>query len=311
MRVKGIIGVICGGDSLEREVSLISGRRVAAALEGLSYKVCRIEIENLDDLVPAMAGISVAFICLHGGSGEDGTVQTLLDVMEIAYTGSGGLASALAMDKPRSRAILRSKGLDTPDGLTYRGEELGHFCSQVITELDLPVVLKPADQGSSIGIRIADNRQGLLEAAEELISTHGSLLVEDYIPGRDLTVGVISKNGTEIALPVVEPRSKNRFYDYEAKYTVGKTDFFVPALLDEETTKAVKEAGLAAHQALGCRGFSRVDLRLSEEGVPLVLEVNTIPGMTPTSDLPQSAAVVGISFSELVDIMLQTAFTEV
>jgi len=311
VRVKGEIGVICGGDSLEREVSLISGQRVAAALEELSYKVRRIEIESLDDLVPAMAGINVAFICLHGGSGEDGTVQTLLDVMEIPYTGSGGLASALAMDKPRSRAVLRSKGLDTPDGLTYRGEELGHFCSQVMTELDLPVVLKPADQGSSIGIRIADAEQELLEAAEELILSHGSLLVEDYIPGRDLTVGVISKNGTEMALPVVEPRAKNRFYDYEAKYTVGKTDFFVPAPLDDEMTKAVEEAGLAAHQALGCRGFSRVDLRLSEEGVPLVLEVNTIPGMTPTSDLPQSAAVVGISFSELVEIMLHTAFTEV
>jgi D-alanine-D-alanine ligase len=311
VRVKGKIGVIYGGDSLEREVSLVSGQRVAAALEDLSYKVRRIEMESLDDLVPAMVGISIAFICLHGGSGEDGTVQTLLDVMEIPYTGSGGLASALAMNKPRSRAVLRSMGIKTPAGLTYKGGELGYFCSQVITELDLPVVLKPADQGSSVGIRIADTKQELLEAAGELISSHGSLLVEDYVPGRDLTVGIISKNGKEVALPVVEPRPKNRFYDYEAKYTEGRTDFLVPAPLDEATIKMVKQAGLAAHQALGCRGFSRVDLRLSKEGVPLVLEVNTIPGMTPTSDLPQSAAVVGISFSELVDIMLQTAFTEV
>ncbi len=307
MNVK-TIAVIAGGDSAEREVSIASGRRVAAALRELGYTADYVEIADLDGIVPGIRGAEAVFNCLHGGAGENGTVQLLLEAMEVPYPGSGPLASALAMDKPRAREAFVGKGLAVPDGLLYQGGEIDDFCDRVVETIPFPLVLKPRDQGSSVGVRIVQDDEELRAQAAEIIGRFGSLLVERYIEGRDLTVGILEIDGEAEPLPIVEMRPKRDFYDYTAKYTPGMTEFLVPAPLPEGVTARAQEAALTAHRALGCRGFSRVDLRLSPEGTPYVLEVNTIPGMTETSDLPQAAEAAGITFAELVEHMLTSAF---
>lgn len=307
VRNLGIIGVIAGGDSPERAVSLVSGEQVHAALMQLGAQARIVQINNLDDLVPRLRGIDVVFNCLHGGSGEDGTVQLLFEVLGIPYAGSGPLASALSMDKPRSKTVLAAKGVVVPRGQVYQKGSLEEFLETACATLGLPLVLKPWDQGSSVGVQIIDEDSELVAAASQTLSQFGSLFVEEYIRGRELTAGILLIDGEERALPLVEMRPKNRYFDYEAKYTKGMTEFLVPAPLPEETTRRVQDAALTAHRILGCRGFSRVDLRLRDDGVSYVLEVNTLPGMTPTSDLPQAAAADGIDFPRLVEVMLQTA----
>jgi len=307
----GTIGVIAGGDSPERAVSLVSGKQVHVALKQLGAQARIVQINNLDDLVPGLRGIGIVFNCLHGGSGEDGTVQLLFEVLGIPYAGSGPLASALSMDKPRSKTVLAAKGVVVPRGQVYQKGSLEEFLETACDTLGLPLVLKPWDQGSSVGVQIIDKDSELVAAASATLSQFGSLFVEEYIRGRELTAGILLINGEERALPLVEMRPKNRYFDYEAKYTKGMTEFLVPAPLPAKTTQQVQKVALAAHRILGCRGFSRVDLRLGEDDIPYVLEVNTLPGMTPTSDLPQAAAADGIEFPQLVKAMLQTAYKEV
>ncbi len=302
------IAVLAGGDSSEREVSIASGRRVAEALNRLGYTTNYVEIADLNGIVSGIRGAEAVFNCLHGGAGENGTVQLLLDAMEIPYPGSGPLASAIAMDKPRAREAFVGRGLTVPEGILYQGEELVDFCGRVAEAIPFPLVLKPRDQGSSVGVRIVQNDEELREQAAVIVEKFGSLLVERYIEGRDLTVGILEIDGEARPLPIVEMRPKRAFYDYTAKYTPGMTEFLVPAPLADELTERVQQAALTAHRALGCRGFSRVDLRLNDDGTPYVLEVNTIPGMTETSDLPQAAAAAGIPFTELVEHMLKSAF---
>ncbi len=307
---RATIGVIAGGDSAEREVSLVSGRQVCAALEGAGYRTRSVEIQSLDDLVPQLRGLTVAFNCLHGGSGENGTVQLLFEVVGLPYVGSGPRASALAMDKLRSKAIFLAKGLAVPKWLPYSGQEIDSFCTQAARELGLPLVLKPCDQGSSLGVRIVTEERELAPAASSILAQFGSVFAEEFIPGRELTVSILLQDGEETALPVVELRPQHPFYDYEAKYTEGLTQHIVPAILDPQTTRRVQQAGMTAHRALGCYGFSRVDLRLGEDGVPYVLEANTLPGITPTSNLPAAAAAAGVSFVRLLELMLETANKE-
>jgi len=303
--------VIAGGDSPERAVSLVSGEQVHAALETLGAQVEMVRIDTLDDLVLGLRDIDVVFNCLHGGRGEDGTVQLLLEVLGIPYAGSGPLASALAMDKPRSKAVLASRGVVVPRWQVYQKGSLEEFLETARATLEMPLVLKPWGEGSSVGVRIIDEESQLAQAASATLSQFGSLFVEEYIRGRELTAGILLIDGEERALPLVEMRPKNRYYDYEAKYTEGMTEFLVPAPLPAQTTHRAQEAALAAHRILGCRGFSRVDLLLRDDGTPYVLEVNTLPGMTPTSDLPQAAAADGIDFPQLVEAMLMTAYKEV
>ncbi len=310
MTVRGTIGVIAGGDSPERAVSLASGERVYAALAEGGHPARWVKIESLDDLVPGLRGADVIFNCLHGGSGEDGTVQLLFEVLSLPYIGSGPQASALAMDKPRAKGFFLSKGLMVPKWHVYAGGGIEAFCEEVVGGLGLPIVLKPCNQGSSLGVAILDREADLVPVASSILSEFCSLCAEEYIPGREVTVSILLQDGQEKALPVVELRPKRRFYDYEAKYTEGATDRVAPALLEPETTRRVQEAGLAAHRALGCYGFSRVDMRLSEDGVPYILEVNTLPGITPTSNLPAAAAAAGIPFLRLLEIMLESAFKE-
>lgn len=301
------IGVLAGGDSPEREISFISGEHVSAALNQRGYDTVLIEIDNLDDLVPSLAGVDIAFNCLHGGSGENGTVQLLLEVLDLPYPGSGPQASALCMDKPRAKEILSRQGIPIPRGTIYKGEDIEALCAATLVDYGLPLVCKPCNQGSSLGVRIVEREPDLVKAGSEILSKFGSLLIEEYIPGRELTAGILLLHGKERILPLVEVEPKSGFFDYTAKYSEGMSEFLVPAPLDRETTHLVQEVSLAAHQALSCSGFSRVDLRLDEEGRPFVLEVNTLPGMTPMSDLPRAAAAARITFPGLVEIMLETA----
>lgn len=302
------IGVLAGGDSPEREISFISGEHVSAALNQRGYDTVLIEIDRLDDLVHSLAGVDIAFNCLHGGAGEDGTVQLLFEVLDLPYPGSGPQASALCMDKPRAKEILSRQGIPVPRGTIYKGEDIEALCTTTSVDYGLPLVCKPCNQGSSLGVRIVEREPDLVKAGSEILSKFGSLLIEEYILGRELTAGILLLHGKERVLPLVEVEPKSGFFDYTAKYSEGMSEFLVPAPLDRETTHRVQEVSLAAHKALGCSGFSRVDLRLDEEGNPFVLEVNTLPGMTSMSDLPRAAAAARITFPELVESMLKTAF---
>ncbi|MCI2426778.1 D-alanine--D-alanine ligase [Candidatus Acetothermia bacterium] len=304
---KATIGVLFGGDSAEREISCRSGNAVFAALQASGYRARAIKIASCNDLVPGLRGIDIAFIALHGGSGENGEVQRLLDVMDIPYTGSPAQAHALAIDKVRTKAIFHAAGIPTPRYCVYTNGDLECWSEMIITELNLPIVLKPHDQGSSIGVKLVERADEIRIAATDILREFGSLFAEEQIIGRELTVGILSLAGKDTALPVLEIHPKNKFYSYDAKYTPGKAEFLIPAPLPSPLTEYVQRVSLKAHNILGCSGFSRIDLRLAEDGTPYVLEVNTIPGMTHRSNLPQAALAAGIDYIQLVEMMLATA----
>jgi D-alanine-D-alanine ligase len=305
--VQQMIGVLAGGDSPEREVSLLSGRGVFDALQRRGHSARFVEIDTLDDLVSGLRGIDIAFNCLHGGSGEDGTVALLLDVMGIPTIGSGPPACARAMDKAQAKALFRSKDIPTPAGVSADAESLAAKLQEAVDTLAFPMILKPQNGGSTISVHRVETDAHLLPAAQAILADFDAVLIEPYIAGRELTVGILLIEGEEIPLPVIEIRFPGDLFDYEAKYTNGQAEFLAPAPLTSEVAKHVQDIALRAHQALDCYGFSRVDLRLGENGTPYVLEVNTLPGMTPLSDLPRAAAVAGIEYDDLVEIMLATA----
>ncbi len=305
--MKRTIGVLAGGDSPEREVSLLSGKGVFDALQRRGHSVRFVEIDTLDDLVPGLNGVDVAFNCLHGGSGEDGIVRMLLDVMGIPSIGSGPLACSRAMDKTQAKALFRSKDIPTPAGVSVDTESLEVKLREAVDTLTFPMILKPQNGGSTIAVHRVEAEADLLPTAQSILAEFDSVLIEPFISGRELTVGILRVEGEEIALPVIEIRFPGDLFDYGAKYTAGQAEFLAPAPLPLDVAERVQALSLQAHQALDCYGFSRVDSRLGEDGVPYVLEVNTLPGMTPISDLPRAAAVNGIEYDELVEIMLSTA----
>ncbi|MCX6092084.1 MAG: ATP-grasp domain-containing protein, partial [Candidatus Bipolaricaulota bacterium] len=220
------------------------------------------------------------------------------------------LASFCAMDKGETKSLLVQKRISTPTGLVYIHHDLERFLADVRQQLTFPLVAKPTNSGSTLGVHIVQDAEGLERAARSIVAEFGTLLVETFIAGRELTVGILWIDGRHIALPIVEVRSPGGFFDYEAKYTDGIAEFLTPAPLDAATTEVVQSAALRAHEALGCYGFSRVDVRLSDDGAPYVLEVNSLPGMTPMSDLPRSAQAAGIGYEGLVVRMLATADKE-
>ena len=292
------VGVICGGFSGERAVSLRSGRNISDALRRKGYDVKEIDpaVDNLLDM-----GIDVAFIALHGPIGEDGTIQALLDHIHIPYTGSGVTASVIGMNKLISKWAFVHHHIPTA-------------AFQVISpdvplelKLPLPVIVKPVSEGSSLGVEIVDALDQFESVARAATSKYGVCLVEEMIVGKEITVSVIEQSGTLVVLPILELRPKNRFYDYDAKYTDGKTEFVLPAELSDETTATAKALGLKVHQALGCRGMSRTDMIIDANKGPVVLEINTIPGMTDLSDLPAQARCAGLSFDDVVEGMLSSA----
>jgi len=294
------IAVLMGGLSAEREVSLRTGGAIAAALRQAGFRITEIDAGN--DLPERLreAGAEVAFIALHGRFGEDGTVQGMLEVMGIPYTGSGVLASSLAMDKVASKRILLQHELPTPAFATLRrGEDPGDLIARC---RHFPLVVKPSREGSTIGISIVREPAGLPAALDEAFRYDREVLVEDYIPGKELTVGVLDGE----PLPIIEIVPQGGFYDYQAKYTVGKTEYLLPAALDGAVYERLQQAAVAAFRALNCSGAARVDFRLKDKEF-FCLEVNTIPGMTETSLLPKAAARAGIDFGTLVQRILAGA----
>lgn len=300
--------MLCGGKSRERDVSLRSGKRVYESLKKQGYNAVLIDAK--EDLIQQLKKqkVKIVFIALHGRFGEDGTVQGLLELYDIPYTGSGVLASALGMHKVAAKRIFQAKGIPTPNFFEIdASSDIGKEAERIQRVFPYPMVLKPVSEGSSLGVTIVkegDNLEGILKAAVE---EYKDVFVEEYVKGREVTVGILG----EEALPILELVPKTKFYDYKAKYTAGLTDFILPARLSPPLYKRTQEVALQAHRALGCRGFSRVDIIVGEDDhVPYVHEVNTIPGLTDLSDLPAEAAKAGISFDELVIRILNSALPE-
>ncbi len=287
------VAVLKGGPSSEREVSLRSGAAVAGGLREAGYEVVEVDVTQARLKLPA--GIEAAFIALHGAYGEDGGVQADLEKCGVPYVGSGPRSSLVAFDKRLTKAAFDAAGVATP-----AWEVLSDPAART---LPLPVVLKPPCQGSSIGIHRVFRHAEWAAAFTDAVRYDGEVLVEDYLPGRELTVGIL---GGE-ALPAVEIRAPRGYYDYVSKYTKGRTCYLVPAPLTGLETRRARALGLAAFRALDCAGFGRTDIRLDSRGRMGVLEVNTIPGFTETSLLPKAAAAAGYSFAELCDRIMRSA----
>ena len=292
MKGKRTIGVLAGGDSPERDISLVSGSHVHRALIENGHDARLISIDSLDDLVPKLGGIDVVLNCLHGGSGEDGTVQLLLDVMGIPYTGSGAQACFRAMEKPRSRAIFATQGIPIPEGLSYESGDLEPFLEKALDTLGLPMVIKPGNAGSTVAVHFLDDPDQLHATADSILAAFPSLVVEEYIEGREITVGVLRQDDADAALPVIEIRVPGRLFDYEAKYTDGVAKFLTPAPLDAETAERLQEVSLRAHEVLGCTGYSRVDLRLNNKRViEALIGAGAFDGLGPRAALTQGVEV--------------------
>ncbi len=287
------VGVLMGGLSEERGISLKTGRAVLNALLQKGFDAVAIDAGRDVALRIGQEGVQVAFIALHGRFGEDGCMQGVLEIMGIPYTGSGVTASALAMDKRASKKCFLFHGVSTPKSADISG-------GARMSALKLPLIVKPASQGSAIGVSIVRKKKELKTAVEKAALFKGGVLAEEFIIGRELTVSIL--DGT--CLPIIEIRPKEGFYDYNAKYTKGLTDFVVPARLGKGVERAVRKEALGAYNALGCSGAARVDVMLSRDERPYVLEVNTIPGLTELSLFPKAGAAAGMDYPALVVKML-------
>jgi len=304
------VAVLKGGRSLERQVSLRSGARVQDALERLGHQVVAIDagpdlIQRLRDASP-----EVAFVAMHGRDGEDGTIQELLEILGIPYTGSGVLACVRAMDKVLAKHLMLEAGIPTPEFFAFNEtafRELGaaDALQAIEDRLDFPIVVKPAGQGSALGIKFAGTAGDVPGALVAAFSYDDKVLLERHVPGRDLAVSILDGE----PLPVVEavPQSED-FYDFESRYEIGRTSFVCPADLPGDASERAHELARRTYRLLGCYGFARVDLMLDEAEALFVLEANPIPGLTETSLLPQAAEAARIGFDELVGRILELAF---
>ena len=328
------ITVLMGGTSSERNVSLASGIRIVQALRGNGHKVIALDpargviseaeqrelatgkvgteppsLEALSKFaegtfLPNLTSMKeikdadVAFLALHGGQGEDGTIQALLDMAHVKYTGSGHLSSALAMDKDLSKKLFRVADVKTADWLMAPATT-----EQIEGMLGLPVIVKPSKQGSTVGLTLVKKRSDLPGAIEEALKYDDEVMIERFVPGRELTVGVLG----DVALPVGEIISKHEIYDYECKYTAGMATEEFPAKISPEATERVQKQALAAFKSLKLKGYARIDFRLTTEGEFYCLEANTLPGMTELSLIPQGAAAMGIGFPELCERIVKLA----
>lgn len=339
------ITVLLGGTSSERDVSLASGLRIAAALRTRGHEVTAIdtargalsegqerallaggimgtlppEQEALAQMaaqtlpatvraIPVKADTDVVFLGLHGGQGEDGTIQALLDLTGVPYTGSGHLASALAMDKDLSKRLFREAGVPTPDWRLLRESDREALrtlapAASVVGELGLPLIVKPSKQGSTVGLTLVKTPGALHPAIDEAFRYDDEVMLERFVPGRELTVGVLG----DMPLPVGEIIPRHEIYDYECKYTAGMAEEIFPAHITEEQQRSAQDLALRAFRALKLSGCARIDFRMTNEGTLYCLEANTLPGMTELSLIPQAAAAAGISFPELCERIVRLA----
>ncbi|MBI3539320.1 MAG: D-alanine--D-alanine ligase [Candidatus Eisenbacteria bacterium] len=330
------VAVLMGGTSSEREISLRTGRGMAQAVRRLGHDVLAVDAANGRLLPPgdeeraapleavevagpaalvkadALRAADVILIALHGGAGENGTLQALLDLAGKAYTGSGVMASAVAMNKAMSKRLFVAADVPTPAWVLMQTEDEAARrlrrgeVAPAIAALGWPLVAKPNEEGSTVGLTIVA-KPADLPAAFDLAAKFGhEVLLEAFIAGRELTVAVMGDQ----PLPIVEIRPKSGFYDYESKYTAGRSEYFCPADLPDATTREVQRLGVRAAEALDCRGVTRTDFRLDDAGIAWCLEVNTIPGMTPTSLVPMAAKAAGMTYEQVVQRMLDLALEE-
>lgn len=306
------VAVLRGGHSMERDVSLTTGRRVAHALERLGHEVHPLDVEEAT--TGALMGLApdAAFVCLHGKGGEDGTVQVLLETLGIPYTGSGPLSSIRCMDKDYAKRMMHSSGVPTPPFRTFLRKamhEMGAAAALDVAAEDLgyPLAVKPAREGSGLGLTKVDGPDALLEAVYEAFGYDGKIILEKWVSGAEIAVPIIEPVGEPArVLNLVEIRPRGGAYNFEAKYTPGATDFAIPAEIPPEIARLVAETALDTYSTLCCSGFARVDTILVD-GVLWVLDVKTIPGFTETSTLPLAAEAAGISFERLVETILESA----
>ncbi|NIK79755.1 D-alanine-D-alanine ligase [Paenibacillus castaneae] len=296
------VGVIMGGISSEREVSLMTGKEMIANLDREKYELYPIEINSKDELVEKVKNMDVALLALHGKYGEDGTIQGALETVGVPYTGCGVLSSSLSMDKNISKKLFRNEGIDTPDWIHLSSAD--ELCMEEVERLGYPVIVKPNSGGSSIGIQIIKNKETLIPVLHETFQWDDEVLIEQYIRGEEITCSIL--NGK--LLPIITIRSQSEFFDYSSKYDDGGADEQV-IQLPTDIFERVRDSALGCYKTLKCSIYARIDMIL-KDGIPYVMEVNTLPGLTKNSLLPKSAKAAGISFSQLLDSIIEYSLNE-
>lgn len=301
--------VLMGGISTEREISLKSGAAVAKALQEAGYTVETLDINQNNVSEIAKINPDVCYLALHGKFGEDGCIQGMLEWMGIPYTGPGVSASAICMDKALTKKILIQSGIPTPKSLEYTKEECKDtekIKNELIAELGIPVVLKSPCQGSSIGVVIVRDEGSVVDAVEEVFKYGDIMLAEQFVSGVEISVPVVGNENPEV-YPIIEIVPACEFYDFESKYTPGMSEHIIPARISDKATEKVNKIAKEAYEKTGCRGVSRIDFIVDENDNPYVIEINTIPGMTETSLVPDSARYIGVEFPQLVDRIVKLA----
>ncbi len=313
--MKKNIAVLMGGRSLEREISIKSGQRISNALRKLNYNVTKLDVDDqiADNLNSSK--IDLAYIALHGKDGEDGTIQEILEVLNIPYTGPGVYPNILSFDKIISKQIFITEGIPTPpfyflNASSFRELGASKLLPFIVKKLGLPLVIKPSAQGTALGIKVVEKEEDLPEAIISALGYSKKVILEKYIKGNELAVSILGEDNPEI-LPIVEIVPKKNFFDFESRVKIGETDYFVPARISRSAEKKVKDTAMAVHNALKCTRLSRVDIIFeANEEIPYVLELNTSPGMTDTSLLPMSAKEAGITFEELVQKIVRLSLED-
>ena len=306
------VGVLCGGKSIEREISLKSGEAVFKALKTKGYNAVKIDPADYDFIERIkLENIDVAFIALHGKYGEDGTVQGFFEILGIPYTGSKVLASAVAMNKVMTKKMFVSSDIPTPKFCTYTLEEINNsgleeICKNIAKEFSFPLIAKAPNQGSTIGVVLVENIDALPNALEEALKYDKIVMIEQFIEGTEVTVPIIGGCDLKV-LPQIEIVPAGKLYDYNAKYVKGMSKHIIPPRLPDECLKRVSELALCAYRAIGCDGVARIDFIVTTQGKAYALEINTSPGMTEMSLVPESARAAGIEFPDLVDMIVKLA----
>ena len=307
-KIKLQIAVLYGGVSKERDVSISSSKGIIEALKANNHEVIGIDFhpDRLHEIIELK--VDLVFIGLHGKFGEDGCIQGLLDMLNIPYVGSGVMASSVAMDKFKAKQLFQSENIPTAKGERYRITDqtnINDLVEKIHSSFELPFVVKPNREGSTLGLTIVNNKEQTEQAIRKAVQSDEFILVEEFIKGKELTVPVMGKMNEEAALPIIEIIPKNVLYDYESKYVQGGSEHIIPARISEELTAKIKQYAVMAHQVLGCEIYSRADFLLTDDNIPYILEVNTLPGMTPTSLFPDSARTNNISYNEMIETLVQ------
>jgi D-alanine-D-alanine ligase len=301
------IAVVLGGASSEKDISLLTGLSITEALSS-KYDIEVIHIGSDISILPEkLLGANLVFNALHGGIGENGDIQAFFDLHHISYCGSGAKASRLAMDKHLSKLIAKTESIPTPKWILVKSD---NFSTQLLNQnsikFDFPYIVKPADEGSTVGLSLINNVSEIEDAINLAGKYSTNILIEEYIPGRELTVGIL---GSKV-LPIIEIISDNELYDYDCKYTKGKSQYKVPAELPEKVTRKIQDDALKIYKAVGCRHYGRVDFRLNKKNEHYFLEINTLPGMTSSSLLPMAAQAAGLDFPDLADTIIKIAMVD-